>query len=344
MSTSRIFRFLAVGFWLVSVNWLVQTKVIPVISASSAPETLRFPELAAGETTEVRWTIQWRNGTIGQVHSKAFRDAGHGQIDSLVVLDDAPAGDMIREWFGPANHLINLVTKDFGSKAFSMRLTSTVMLDYAGSLESFRSRVYLSDVGDLFRLEGTTHGQSLVIDVVALGEFWPKNFSKQLMTREFHLPEGGYVSDVFSPPAELRRLRVGQQWHYQTYHVLSPNLPMQRVEATVERIEKISWRGQNRETFAIVMRNVGSDLSVANDIVGRMWVDRAGVVLRQMLCFGNLEVVLVRGKEGVDFGSDANALKQDRVGQPKDDFEKSADRTKDHEKRKDRSNGTSLND
>ena len=294
MSAGRIFPIVVAACWLASMTWLIQTKVIPMMAVAAAPHAHRVPKLPADAPIEDRWTIQWNDQSIGSVYTKAYRDAAHGQIDSVVALDNAPADQMLNEFFGPASQLIKRATRDFQTNSLTLRLTNTMMLDYAGSLESFDSRVYLGSVGDLFRLSGTTDANTLTVDVHPIGDFWPESFPKKLLTRQFELPSGAFVVDAFSPPAELQNLRVGKTWQYHTYRALSPSQPMQRIQAKVEANESIGWQGQAENTYVVTLRSVGSDLSVADDVVGKMWVKSDGVVVRQSLRFGNLVIVFVR--------------------------------------------------
>lgn len=294
MSAGRIFPILVLSFWVASMGWLVKTKVIPLMVVRSAPIRHTLPDKESGDVLEESWVIQWQDRTIGNVQTRAFRDASHGQIDSLVSLDDAPADDMLREFFGPANHLIKLAVRDFRTNSLSLRITSTMMLDYAGQLESFSSRVHLGGVGNLFQIQGNATGHALSIDVNAVGEFWPSTFPKKLLTREFELPSESFVADAFAPPSQLKDLRVGSTWQHHTYRALSPNQPLQRVQASVNSIENIGWQGNSVPTFVVSLRNVDNDLSVSDEEIGKMWVRADGIVLRQTLRFGNLEIRFVR--------------------------------------------------
>lgn len=276
-----------------------------MISVSATPNAHRLPELAEDKPIEDRWLIRWNDQRIGSVYTKAYRDAAHGQIDSIVSLDDAPAEEMLTEFFGPASQLIKMATRDFRTNSLTLRLTNTMILDYAGSLESFESRVYLGGVGDLFRLTGSTDGTKLTAVMNAIGDFWPENFPQKLLTREFDLPSEAFVSDAFSPPPELLNLRVGKTWQYHTYRALSPSQPMQRIEAKVEGTESIGWQGEAVNTFVVALRSVGSDLSVGDDKIGKMWVQSDGEVLRQSLRFGNLVIVFSRDESNEPYELEA---------------------------------------
>ena len=290
MSAGRLFPIVVFLFWLASMVWLIQTKVIPLTATSPAPLTHNLPPVDSLEPLQESWQIQWNDQRIGSVRSRAFRDVSQGQVDVMVTLEDAPADDMLNEFFGPANYLIKLATRDLETDSLDLRVTSTMFLDYAGRLERFSSRLFLGGIGNLFQLEGSVTGTTLQVNVHAVGEFWPEGFPTNLLSRDFELPAEAFVSDAFAPPAELTGLSVGRSWQYHTYRALSPNQPMQRIQATVEAVETIGWRGQDQTTLVVVLRDVGNDLSATDDVMGKMWVRSDGTVLRQSLRFGNLEI------------------------------------------------------
>jgi hypothetical protein len=294
MSAGRIFPAVVISFWIASMAWLIQTKVIPLMAVHATPVSHAFPEAGSAEPIQDRWIIQWNRQSIGSVQTKAFRDLAHGQIDVIVSLDDAPADEMLRAFFGPANQLIKMAARDFQTNSLNLRITSAMFFDYQGRLENFTSRVYLGGIGDLFQLDGHATATHLQIDVTAVGEFWPESFPTNLLTHRFELPNDAFVSDAFSPPTELADLSVGKSWHYHTYRALSPNQPLQLVRARVESVETIGWHGNVETVFVVKLRNDGNDLSFADDEVGKMWVRGDGLVLRQSLRLGNLEIVFLR--------------------------------------------------
>lgn len=277
-----------------------------MLAITAAPVEHQLPDAESDQPILEHWIIQWNDQRIGDVQTKAYREASRGQIDSIVSLDDAPAEEMLNEFFGPANQLIKMALRDFRTNSLTLRLTNTMFVDYSGRLESFQSRVYVGEIGDLFKLAGSTTGTTLKIDVTTLGEFWPQSFPKKLLTREFELPSEAFVSDAFSPPTELVNLRVGQSWHYHTYRALSPNQPLQRVEANVESVVEIGWHGRQVTVFVVALRNVQNDLSVADEEIGKMWVNSDGTVLKQSLRFGNLEILFLRDESGSEANGKAS--------------------------------------
>ena len=280
---------------------------------TATPMAHSLPEVGSREPIQDHWIIQWNGRTIGNVRSKAFRDVSHGEIESLVSLDDAPADKMLAEFFGPANHLIKLAARDFAANSLTLRVASTMLLDDTGRLESFTSQVYVGGIGDLFHLNGSATGTKLQVGVNAVGDFWPQSFPTKLLSREFDLPNEAFVSDAFSPPAHLTNLSVGKTWYHHTYRALSPNQPLQRVQAKVTSIESIGWQGKAESTFVVVLKNVANDLSVVDEEVGKMWVRSDGMVLRQSLRFGNLTIVFLREKP---LGSKAHPVQTSTIEIP----------------------------
>ena len=74
------------------------------------------------------------------------------------------------------------------------------------------------------------------------------------------------------------------------------------MEARVESVENIAWEGNVETVFVVSLRNARKELSSTDDFLGRMWVRGDGLVVKQLLQAGNLEIVFlrrsIRNKEG----------------------------------------------
>jgi hypothetical protein len=132
------------------------------------------------------------------------------------------------------------------------------------------------------------------VDVVAVGDIWPEDFPRNLLHKQFDIPADAFVADAFSPQSQLSDLSVGQTWQFHTYRTISPNRPLQLVEARVESVENIAWEKNVETVFVVSLRNARKELSSTDDLLGRMWVRGDGLVLKQLLRASNLEIVFLR--------------------------------------------------
>ena len=275
------------------MGWLFQTKVIPLLLVP-APAQHALPPTDSSSPRIDHWDILWNDRTIGTAKITSTRNSAGGQIDSFVSFEQLPVDQMLKELFGPANQLLRMAVGDLRTAPLSLCLNSTLFINYDGGLESFSSRVRLDGVGDLFELRGTVNDGVMELDVVAVGDVWPEDFPHKLLQKRFDLPAGAFVADAFSPQSQLSNLSVGQTWQFHTYRTLAPNQPLQLVQANVESVQDVAWEGDVETVFAVSLRNVRRELSSTDDFLGRLWVRGDGLVLRQLVRAGNLEIVFLR--------------------------------------------------
>ena len=302
MSAGRLFPAVVIAFWLASMGWLFKTKVIPLLLVSAAPAQHTLPLTESSSPRIDHWDIVWNDRTIGTAKITATRNSSGGQIDSIVSFERLPIDQMLKELFGPVNQLLRMAIGDVRAAPLSLCLNNTMYINYDGSLESFYSRVQLDGVGSLFQLRGTVHEGVMDVDVIAVGDIWPEDFPRNLLHKQFDIPADAFVADAFSPQSQLSNLSVGQTWQFHTYRTISPNRPLQLVEARVESVENIAWEGNVETVFVVSLRNARKELSSTDDFLGRMWVRGDGLVVKQLLRAGNLEIVFlrrsIRNKEG----------------------------------------------
>jgi hypothetical protein len=117
----------------------------------------------------------------------------------------------------------------------------------------------------------------------------------ELYRGEVELPGRVSVSDGLSPIPNLRDLRVGQTWLFQTYRPVPFGRPLQLARATVQREEILDWHEQRRRVRYVVMDyEDGASPSAARQPYGELWVEPDGTVLKQRLRVADATIEFLR--------------------------------------------------
>jgi hypothetical protein len=293
--TSKTFTVTAVVFWLTSMSWLVQQKILPSLLIGDPPsyrqlliEQQRHPE-------PVGWRISLNDNPLGWAISYAVRDSEGGQeFNTRLVASQVPLKSLAPVWLSSLMRTLERqgsfpdvrVDVDVGTRlgldalGQPFALDSTAVLGYRGAAQQLAE-------GYRIRMEGKIAGSQMILQV---------RTGDAVYSPQFFLPRDALVSDALSPQARLPGLRVGQQWTVPLYNPFrSPTNPVEVLQAAVERRADIIWNDENVNTLLVVYRSdSGSELTSQDMPRGRCWVAGDGRVLRQELQLGAARLVFDR--------------------------------------------------
>jgi len=253
---------LVVGFWCVTVSWLLATKILPVFEGGAPPDV----NLSANRLVPVGWTVSWNGTPIGWALTQAHRAAEGGlTVDSRLHCERLPLDEILPAWAGS---LVQRSLQSGGSTALDA--TGHVIIDPTGRLRSFVSTVTLPGTQDNVVLEGRTTESGEVAVTFRAGEL------RYDTTRQ--LPERAMVGNELSPQATLPGLYEGRRWTVPVYNPLRPGTAsLQILHARVGGEETIFWGNRLVNARVVTYRE---DPSSSRDPRCRLWVDRSGRVLK----------------------------------------------------------------
>lgn len=255
---------LIVGFWCLTTGWLFVAKVLPVFHDGEPP---RPPAHAAdGPAPPVAWSVFWNDDPIGWALTEARpADAGHTLVESRFHCDRLPIGEMLPSWAGAV-----MPRAPRRGEVLSFDAISRILLDATGRPLNFRSSVTLPGAADALVLSGTLAADGEVRVEVRSGDL------RYETTRR--LPVQALVGDELSPQAMLPGLSEGRRWTVPIYSPLRPGAaPLQLLHARVAGEETIFWDSRLVTTRRVTYHE---DPTSSRPPRCRLWVDRAGRVLR----------------------------------------------------------------
>lgn len=284
-------------FWLVSMSWLVSTKIVPMFGPLAPPDQRVFRPEAVDDEEVTCWKIYWNDRPVGWARSTAMRQSvGFGTVQSVVHFDKLPVKEMSNELFGVFASLLKLPS--LGLDELSMTATSHMEFDPFGSLQRFRSSLDLDSMGELFRLKGGIVDGKLQLRVMKGNSLLEpgESSSKPLVSREFDLPQDALVADSMIPQSRLAGLQVGQTWRFRAYRAIPPHDPFQVMQATVEREEMFPVEDDVEPVKVVRYLAVGgSGLTTAKQQASStLWVRDDGTVVQQQMRLGNALIEFMR--------------------------------------------------
>jgi hypothetical protein len=287
-------------FWLASISWLCGTKIVPLVGWSDPGpgETPMVPGAHEGRAA-VGWEVRWQSRPIGwAVYRLEPQPNGVQQAHSVVHFDDLPVGPIARELFGPLAQWINSDWDAESHLPAAMRVDTRMTFDRMADSQSFISTVHFGEIRELVTLTGMAVDGKLQVVASAAESFGGgpgKPARRELYRGEVELPARMSVAGTLSPVANLRNLRVGQEWMFQAYRPVPFRRPLQLARAEVEGEEVLDWQGQRCFVRHVVLRQAqGASPSAAQEPFGQLWVQRDGTVLKQRLRLANLTIDLIR--------------------------------------------------
>ncbi|HEX3871139.1 MAG TPA: hypothetical protein VHV77_11915 [Pirellulales bacterium] len=285
--TSRWFNVTVVVFWLTTMGWLVQEKILPTLIVGNPPSYRTLAEDAEDHAAPVGWTISLNDRPLGWAISRVqnFAPGGH-EFRSRIRLSRVPLAAMTPNWVSSFVRMLQRAG-DLPDLRLEVDATTTLAVDPLGRPLVLNSLATIGHAtngrirpGDLFniRMDGRIEGQRLHLTVKS-GELSYETTA--------YLPMDALMGDALSPQARLPGLRIGQKWTTPVYSPFrSPSSPLEVLQASVQRREEITWNDEITSTLVVVFaRDAGGDLS-SGEPQGRAWVANDGRVLRQELNLG----------------------------------------------------------
>ncbi|MEX2118116.1 MAG: hypothetical protein WD847_00790 [Pirellulales bacterium] len=284
---SRWYSISVLVFWIATMSWLIQRKVLPPLIVGEPP-TYRTILADTRSAAAVGWTISMEDQPLGVATSTLRRlDDGSSQIHSQMRLTRLPLAELTPGWMKSLLRLLDVDAR-LTDRTLALDADSRLEIDPLGRPVAFNSKATFTEQ----RPRQSLHDDAVSgFDVVMQGVVDGRYMKVKLRSGDFFynsdvfLPTNALMSDVFSPQSQLPGLRVGQTWTVPVYSPLGPpGSPMEILQATVERDEPLVWNGQVVSTRLVVFRgNPGSGLTSDQAPKARAWVDRDGNVLRQEL-------------------------------------------------------------
>jgi hypothetical protein len=262
------FNVTVVLFWLATMGWLVTAKVLPPLRVGDPPS---YSSISAESEKDLPawWAIRMGDRTVGWAANwYVRRPEGISEFYSRVYLAELPLDEIAPGW-------LTTVLKPVFSNLDLMDIDkqSWLVIDPLGRLSDFESRIRLAGVPDAIRLQGTVEGSKLKL-LVRSGDVAATLYQP--------LAANSLMNDELSPQSRMPNLRVGQTWTVPLYTPFqSPHNPMDMLQATVETEEGIRWDGKRVPVRLVVYRGDPGSGRGSNEVRGRMWVNEAGLVLRQ---------------------------------------------------------------
>ncbi|MFM8283178.1 MAG: hypothetical protein ACKOCW_06425 [Planctomycetaceae bacterium] len=273
-----LFTPLVVVFWCLATGWLVADKILPTFR-SRPPTGAHIAVADDGTVPPVAWTVAWDERPVGTAVSEAHRPPEGGLvIDSRMKLRRLPLTDLVPPWLAA---VVRQTLPD--GLQISLEATTRFSVDDAGKPRGFVSTIDLPESGETISVTGRVADGTIHVTVASRGLRYETSRP---------LPDTLLLADELSPHASLPGLVVGQRW---TAPVFSPLRPGQSsielLEAHVER-ETLLFDDDEPVTARIVSYRDGG----AGDRPPRLrlWVDRAGRVLRQEAAIGGSRLSFLR--------------------------------------------------
>ena len=262
----RISITFVVVFWLMTMTWLMWTKVLPPLLHGDPPNYKSIVSDHEANPAPSAWMVSYNGKRFGVAVSRLKRSGEMSRIHSFVKFDRLPLEEFP---FLPAL----LGSRIPQIEAMKVQVHSTLMIDTLGRLLDLESRMRVNGM-ELLRLNGVVDAG--ILNVTATSSFFGK--------RKFQQPLGSnsLLGNQLSPQDRLPGLRVGQHWTVPVYSVirsLKQENPIEIAFARVVREDLISVGGKKMETHLVLL---GSDPGAGDrDATGRMWVAKDGTVVRQ---------------------------------------------------------------
>jgi len=283
--TSRPFTIFIVACWLVSMGWLVSTKIVPALQEGTPPDFRdEFAKKEEAPPPPVAWELTWNGEPIGTTVSQAYSNDGEpAEFRSLVQLRNLAVKEVAHEFLGGLSFLADSLLGGAGAR-INLTIATRLRLDWEGELEGFESSVRSDNGIDLIFVRGNrTDEDRLKLSLVS-GD------SSFDVPQEFNLPPKSRYAEAFSPRTLMQGLSVGQKWTTPVVNPLTSSDSVRLVESLVESRETITWHDAPVETFLVVYRYDSGSGAAARDPVGQAWVRDDGLVIRQELPIGTARV------------------------------------------------------
>lgn len=293
----RIYTGAVVVLWMLSMGWLLGEKVIPPLLGGDPPDYRSELDAPAQELPDA-WRLRWKERTIGFAASQLVTRPDGIDRHSFVEFEDLPLDSLLAELIGPLSAVVKPFLNQSRELHVDLLAATRMRFNAERQLVSFDTTLDLAEYRDFLKVEGTVRPDG----VLALeARIMPgAGVQGHVVRHSVQLPPEALVESAISPRSQLRNLRVGQTWTIPVYRAFPPNSPVQILQAEVEKHDVIIWGTDEVEAFALVYRSdAGSGLHATREPIGREWVRKDGLVLRQEISFSGLRVTFERDHERI---------------------------------------------
>ncbi|MEI8372395.1 MAG: hypothetical protein WCJ35_06110 [Planctomycetota bacterium] len=291
---TRWYRLAVLALWLTAMSWLAIRKIMPPFFSGEPP--IYESADADKHPPPVAWCLFLNEHRLGWALSEICQQSTDTtEIHSLVHFDHLPLNELLPVYL---RAIARAGTDAAGS--MEMEVESNLITNSAlNQLISFYSKFRPKSGPSLVKIEGNVEGDKLKLSV-RVGNYDNPNI-------ELPMPDSK-IRDSFAPEMELRGLHLGQSWTIVSYSPLAlPSHSMDMIQgrtptevlfARVEEQARMEWNGQLEPMWVVVYRTdaregPGSDKNIRN----RLWVRRAGTVLRQEVLLGDHSLLFTRMPE-----------------------------------------------
>jgi len=261
LGSNRLYTAVVIVGWLASMTWLVADRILPPFFGGDAPSSL-----AAYQRDPVAWRIEMDGDRSGVAVMQATpATGGVNEVHSVVRLDAIHTPDAAPFWLAPT-------LKSLRSLSLTMR--SIVTYDATNSLASFSTGIEVNHIETPIRINGRVEGDTL--HLVARVGGHTKRF-------EHAWTSGASVGGDLTPAARLLPLYEGRRWTHEVFSPLaSPSEPLERVEAEVTELLRITHNGANVDAWKVEYRSTERTGSTEQGrLRASLYVGLDGVVLKQ---------------------------------------------------------------
>lgn len=301
---SRWFNAAVILFWVISMGWLLDRKILPPLVVGEPPTYRTILAEDDQSPTTVGWMLYLNNEPLGMAESQmAHLPNGLSEIRSRVRLSRLPLQEVTPGWVKSLLRAFE-ETRDLPEMMLSLNANSTLEIDPLGRPVSIYSIASLEESSGVAGPIGFSEPRGLAprFDVIVRGTVQGNQLKIKVNSGEFtydtnvYLPPNAIMTDALSPQARLPNLRVGQFWKAPIYSPLrQPTSPMEVLDARVERMEPIVWQTRVVPTYLVVLRSEkGSSLTNGQESRAKIWVDEDGNVLKQELSLLNSRLTFER--------------------------------------------------
>ncbi len=267
---SRWFDVAVVAFWLVMMQWLVVTKVMPSLLVGEPPN-YRTILAAQREDPPAGWQISWDGRRLGWAVSKTKSLPQEiTEVRSLIHFDDLPLDRLVPDW-------LRVMAPPIGRQRMEVPVESrsTLVFDPLGRLSRFESSVRLDAQEPFVKMRGSLDGSKMAL--------WLRVGGLPPFETDVDVPRDAMLGETLSPQSHLPGLHEGQSWTMESYSPLRPpSSPKEILHATVEATTPLVWQGRTVDTRLVVYRSdPGDTVGHSGGPRGKLWVRPDGTVLKQ---------------------------------------------------------------
>lgn len=264
-------------FWLSTMTWLIESKVLPPLRRGDPPDYRSLYSDNPKDDAPVGWEMSLGGKPLGWAVNRFTRSLGGinssdhiTNLEGHIHFDRIPLAELSPAWmkdlwgFGDTNGDV------------PMDADSKLTINSLGRLNSFNSSLRLGGVREAIRIHGEVQASRLHI-VVEAGQF----------REEFdtYLPSDALVASELSPQSQMTGLHVGQEWTVPVFSPLRPpNNPVEILQARVEESDPLVWGDHMTSVRKVVYRtDSGSAGSSTEEPHAKLWIADDGSVLRRKL-------------------------------------------------------------